>query len=311
MTMTMHKRRAPSKPSGLSLVELLVALAIGLFLIAGVGTVFVSNQTSTKTKQELDHIQENFRFGANTLQRVLRQASEIDAASNATTLIVTLPEGAHNCMGTTVAAGGQTNQFSRNGTTLECEIILNDGTTSTQVLFSGLSGLSFAYGTDGAAAPESATSVQVTLTMPGLQVPGVADAPAPQEVKFFAALRAKLVADFGAPSGGGTPGAPSAGAPAPSLPAGNNQAENPAGAGTPQDAGDNIVDTPSVVPSPSEGGAPSGQATPFSCNCKYKNNPGWTVEGGSDQRCTKTCCQNYDTGSGNNRVFSITVSSCS
>lgn len=199
--MTTHKRRAPSKPSGLSLVELLVAMAIGLFLIAGVGTVFVSNQTSTKTKRELDHIQENFRFGANTLQRVLRQASEIKAASNATTLIVTLPEGAHNCMGTTVAAGGQTNQFSRNDTTLECKIILNDGTTSIQVLFSGLSGLSFAYGTDGAAAPESATSVQVTLTMPGLQVPGVADAPAAQEVKFFAALRAKLVAEFGAPSG--------------------------------------------------------------------------------------------------------------
>ena len=201
--MTMHKRRALAKPSGLSLVELLVAMAIGLFLIAGVGTVFVSNQTSTKTKRELDRIQENFRFGANTLQRVLRQASEIDDTSDDTTLIVTLPEGAHNCMGTTVAAGGQTNQFSLNGTTLECEI--NDAaTTSTQVLFSGLSGLSFAYGTDGAAAPESATSVQVTLTMPGLQVPGVADAPA-QTIRFFAALRAKLVADFGTPAGAGTP----------------------------------------------------------------------------------------------------------
>lgn len=203
--MTTHKRRAPSKPSGLSLVELLVAMAIGLFLIAGVGTVFVSNQTSTKTKRELDHIQENFRFGANTLQRVLRQASEIDDTSDDTTLIVTLPEGAHNCLGTTVAAGGQTNQFSRNGTTLECEI--NDGTTSTQVLFSGLSGLSFAYWTGNVAAssPAHATSVQVTLTMPGLQVPGVADAPAAQEVKFFAALRAKLVADFGTPAGAGTP----------------------------------------------------------------------------------------------------------
>lgn len=309
--MTMHKRRALAKPSGLSLVELLVAMAIGLFLIAGVGMVFVSNQTSTKTKQELDHIQENFRFGTNTLQRVLRQASAINAASNATTLIVTLPEGAHNCMGTTVAAGGQTNQFSRNGTTLECEI--NDGTTtSTQVLFSGLSGLSFAYGTDGTTEPESATSsVQVTLTMPGLQVPGVADAPATQEIKFFAALRAKLVADFGAPPGAGTPGAPSGATPNP--PTGNNQTESPTGAGTSpgQGTGDSIVDIPSVVPSPSEGGTPSGQATPFSCNCKYKNNPGWTVEGGSDQRCTKTCCQNYDTGSGNNRVFSITVSSCS
>lgn len=204
--MTMHKRRAPSKPSGLSLVELLVAMAIGLFLIAGVGTVFVSNQTSTKTKQELDHIQENFRFGANTLQRVLRQASEIDDTSGATTLIVTLPKGAHNCMGTTVAAGGQTNQFSRNGTTLECEI-KDAATTSTQVLFSGLSDLSFAYWTGNVAAssPAYATSVQVTLTMPGLQVPGVADAPAAQEVKFFAALRAKLVADFGTPAGAGTP----------------------------------------------------------------------------------------------------------
>lgn len=196
--MTTHKRRAPSKPSGLSLVELLVAMAIGLFLIAGVGTVFVSNQTSTKTKRELDHIQENFRFGANTLQRVLRQASAIDAASNATTLIVTLPEGAHNCLGATVAGGtgGETNEFALEGSNLVCKI--DDG--GSTVLFSGLSDLSFAYGTDGTAAPESATSVQVTLTMPGLQVPGVADAPA-QTIRFFAALRAKLVADFGTPSG--------------------------------------------------------------------------------------------------------------
>ena len=203
--MTTHKRRAPSKPSGLSLVELLVAMAIGLFLIAGVGTVFVSNQTSTKTKRELDHIQENFRFGANTLQRVLRQASAIDATSDDTTLIVTLPEGAHNCLGATVAGGtgGETNEFALEGSNLVCKI--DDG--GSTVLFSGLSGLSFAYWTGNVAAssPAHATSVQVTLTMPGLQVPGVADAPAAQEVKFFAALRAKLVADFGTPAGAGTP----------------------------------------------------------------------------------------------------------
>ncbi|MDD3017514.1 MAG: prepilin-type N-terminal cleavage/methylation domain-containing protein [Comamonas sp.] len=215
--MTTHKRRAPSKPSGLSLVELLVAMAIGLFLIAGVGTVFVSNQTSTKTKRELDHIQENFRFGANTLQRVLRQASAIDDdSSNATTLIVTLPEGAHNCLGATVeGTDGETNEFALESSNLVCKI--DDG--GSTVLFSGLSGLSFAYwkgnstGNVAASSPAHATSVQVTLTMPGLQVPGVADAPA-QTIRFFAALRAKLVTDFGTPSGGGTPGTPSAGAPA-------------------------------------------------------------------------------------------------
>ncbi len=59
---------------GLSLVELLVALALGLFLMGGVISIFVSNQENFKSTEGLARIQENARFSFEQLSREVREA---------------------------------------------------------------------------------------------------------------------------------------------------------------------------------------------------------------------------------------------
>jgi type IV pilus assembly protein PilW len=64
----------PKQQRGLSLVELLVALALGLFLMGGVISIFVSNQENFKSNEGLARIQENARFSFEQLSREVREA---------------------------------------------------------------------------------------------------------------------------------------------------------------------------------------------------------------------------------------------
>ena len=59
---------------GFSLVELMIAMVIGLLLIAGIGQVFLSGQQSFKTQSGTGKLQENARFALFFLQRDIRMA---------------------------------------------------------------------------------------------------------------------------------------------------------------------------------------------------------------------------------------------
>lgn len=59
---------------GFSLVELMIAMTIGLFIIAGVGQIFLSSRAAHNTQERLSNLQENGRFALVFLQRSLRQA---------------------------------------------------------------------------------------------------------------------------------------------------------------------------------------------------------------------------------------------
>lgn len=63
-----------SPQHGLSLVELLIAMAIGLLLIAGTGQVFLSGRTTARLQQVMGAVQENGRVALYYLQRDLRVA---------------------------------------------------------------------------------------------------------------------------------------------------------------------------------------------------------------------------------------------
>jgi len=95
---------------GFSLVELMVALALGLVMIGAVVTVFVSNQQSARTKQELDRAQEAFRFASYTIMRVVQQG-EIQEPNTSLPipelLVVNLSpgEGNRDCLGQLVPGG--------------------------------------------------------------------------------------------------------------------------------------------------------------------------------------------------------------
>jgi type IV pilus assembly protein PilW len=64
----------PLHQQGLSLIELMIALVIGLLIIAGVGEVFLSGRASYNLQQRLGDLQENGRFALHFLQQDIRKA---------------------------------------------------------------------------------------------------------------------------------------------------------------------------------------------------------------------------------------------
>ena len=60
--------------AGVSLIELMVAMLLGLFLIAGIGHLFLSSNRTYMLQDELSRIQENARFAMDLLARDIRMA---------------------------------------------------------------------------------------------------------------------------------------------------------------------------------------------------------------------------------------------
>lgn len=75
---------------GLSLVELLVAMAIGLVLLAGIYQAFFSSTTTYESQQGSSRIQENGRFAISVMSKEIRLAGYLGCLSNPTTLKNTL-----------------------------------------------------------------------------------------------------------------------------------------------------------------------------------------------------------------------------
>lgn len=63
-----------SRQSGMTLIEIMVALVISLFLLAGLLQMFFATRQSARTQENLSRVQENGRFGIEYINRVIRQA---------------------------------------------------------------------------------------------------------------------------------------------------------------------------------------------------------------------------------------------
>ncbi len=72
---TKHPTTASSAQKGLSLVELMVSLAIGSFLIIGAMTVYTQNRASYITNEQLARVQENAQFALDVIEPHIRLAS--------------------------------------------------------------------------------------------------------------------------------------------------------------------------------------------------------------------------------------------
>ncbi len=96
-----NSRHAVRRETGLTLVELMISLVVGLILIAAVFNMYTGNVRSARFTEGLQSIQENGRYAVSVLQRELRLAGysplngpngQIDAfdiaSSNATTLVI-------------------------------------------------------------------------------------------------------------------------------------------------------------------------------------------------------------------------------
>lgn len=65
--------KSPGHQAGLSLIELMVSLLIGAFLVLGVVTVFLANQDSARLENSLARLQENGRFSLDLMREDIYQ----------------------------------------------------------------------------------------------------------------------------------------------------------------------------------------------------------------------------------------------
>ena len=67
-------KMSPSKQSGLSLIELMIALALGLFVIVGISYVYISGKKSSITTDQVSLLQENGRAALQQLSTTIQHA---------------------------------------------------------------------------------------------------------------------------------------------------------------------------------------------------------------------------------------------
>lgn len=72
----------PGKKLGFSLVELMIAMLLGLFLIGGVISVFLSNKEVYRQNENLARMQENARYAFEVVGRSVREVAGIPCGSN-------------------------------------------------------------------------------------------------------------------------------------------------------------------------------------------------------------------------------------
>lgn len=63
------------RQAGFTMVEMMVAMTLGLLLVVVIGQVFVTSKESYRTTEDLSRLQENARFAATQLSRVIRMAA--------------------------------------------------------------------------------------------------------------------------------------------------------------------------------------------------------------------------------------------
>ena len=89
---------------GLTLVELLIALVVGIVVVGIVFFGFRANQISYENKIELDTAHEAARFAQYTIGRIVRNASELDLSNGELLVSFDSEPGVRNCLG--VETGG-------------------------------------------------------------------------------------------------------------------------------------------------------------------------------------------------------------
>lgn len=94
------------KQSGVSLVELMIAVTIGLILIAVIGNVYLAGRQSFRDQDESARLQETGRFVLDTISRVVLDAGRADVApDNALQKFILFPGVGLALDGTDGAAG--------------------------------------------------------------------------------------------------------------------------------------------------------------------------------------------------------------
>jgi type IV pilus assembly protein PilW len=79
----MMRRKKSQNQHGMTLVEILIAMLIGLVLLSGVLTIFTHSKQTYRMQEALSRLQENSRFAMDFISRDVRQAGFLGCNSNA------------------------------------------------------------------------------------------------------------------------------------------------------------------------------------------------------------------------------------
>lgn len=112
--MSIRQVRSSTIQSGYSLVELMIALVLGLIVISAVFNTYLGSTRSSRFTDGVQQMQENGRFGITTLQRGIRLAGysefgdvdPFDMANSGPSKIVVRAQQALDCNGQSTAATG-------------------------------------------------------------------------------------------------------------------------------------------------------------------------------------------------------------
>ncbi|WP_372761661.1 PilW family protein [Pseudoalteromonas sp.] len=108
------------KHAGFTLIELMVALAAGMFLLAGVSLAYSAINTTTNTAKGLENALEVIRFSSNVFTRSFKQTAAKPHYSN-DILFVQQNAGARACTGEQINTPF-IEQYSHQGDALFCDI---------------------------------------------------------------------------------------------------------------------------------------------------------------------------------------------
>ena len=89
--MRRHSTQFGFLQTGLSLIELMIAMAVGLILIAGVLSIFISSRQSYGINGAVGQIQENGRFALDFIRTAARKAGYMGCATSALTVSYLMP----------------------------------------------------------------------------------------------------------------------------------------------------------------------------------------------------------------------------
>ena len=79
------RSKVGNRQSGMTLIEIMIALLIGVFLIGGVIQIFLSTKKSYRTQESLSRIQENGRFALELMDHDIRLAGYLGCSPATTT----------------------------------------------------------------------------------------------------------------------------------------------------------------------------------------------------------------------------------
>jgi type IV pilus assembly protein PilW len=151
--------RSRARQNGLSLIEMMIGLVLGLIVISAVMNMYAGSSRSSAFSTGLQTMQENGRYGVSVLQRGLRLAGyspdvvidPIDIANSGNDKVVVRIRQAFDCNGIdTAAVGGiAINTYELDAANQQITCTGNSATASAMPIVEGVDGFRILYGIDG------------------------------------------------------------------------------------------------------------------------------------------------------------------